>query len=384
MTTRLAAQQSLMSTGNALALAGWILFALAFLLAVRSPKTARLLRGLASQYRIHHYVGLAAASLLLLHAGYELLSDPDTALAWRDWLLLAGWFGLITLTAGVAASFIDRLTHRIWLWIHRSLAAAWTAGFIHGQAFLQPDLLDQTAFIAGSLLAAGAIAATIMLKSWKGPWVVKQVRTLSPHLHEVELEPARKRTHTFRAGTIVFAKFHRPFSKAWHPFSVASCRFEPTVRLLIKNAGSDTSHLSDLRPKDQVDLLGPFSEFHLQQHDQVWIAGGVGVAPFLGMARCLDHSKTGRIRLFVFQTADEPALAQELSDFQNRHPNFQWKPITGPGLPDLAKISQAGDGLNHPEYLVCGPPRFMKSVRKLLRSAGVAGSKIKSEEFTPW
>jgi len=374
-----------MSTGNALALAGWILFALAFLLAVRAPKMARLLGGLASQHRMHHYIGIGAAALILLHAGFELLTDPDTALAFTDWLLLAGWLGLVTLVAGVAASFIDRLTHRVWIWIHRTLAAAWIAGFLHGHAFLQPDQIHEILFIVGSLLAAGVLAATVMLKTWRGPWIVKRVHSLSEYLHEVELEPSSPRARTFRAGAIVFAKFHHPFTRTWHPFSVASCRFEPTVRLLIKSAGKDTRHIADLRPGDTVDLLGPFLEFRFQDNvDQVWVAGGVGVAPFLGMTRCLDHGHAGSIRLIVFQAADEPELARELSEFGQRHPSFRWTPVTGPGLPDLSKILDLSAGLEDPEYLICGPPAFMKSVRKLLQGAGTAREKIKSEEYNPW
>lgn len=373
-----------MSAGNILALCGWFLFALAFFLALRAPGLARLLGGLAAQHRIHHYTGLGSAGLLFMHGSFELISDPDTALTWSDPFLVCAWIAMFFLLAAVALSFSSRIPHRLWMWLHWSLAAAWILGFLHGNAFLQPEPFDQVVFIAGSLLATGSIAAALMLKAWHGPWVVQTVKRLGPVLHEIELVPSARRARTFRAGTIVFAKLPRPFSAVWHPFSVASCRFDPAVRLLVKSAGRDTDHIEELKPGDKVDLLGPFVEFRPQTGEQVWIAGGVGVAPFLGMTRCLDYTRGQRVRLFVFHTKEEPALTREFNDFKNRHAGFDWQQAVEAGLPNFQNVLKARDELHNPEYFICGPKAFMKSARKFLTENGVSQTKVKTEEYNPW
>ena len=373
-----------MSAGNILALCGWVLFALAFFLALRAPKLARILGGLALQHRIHHYAGLASLALLFTHGSFELISDPETALLWSDPFLVCAWAALFLLIGSVALSFSARIPHRIWMVLHWALAGAWILGFLHGNAFLQPETADQIVFTAGSILAAGSMAGALMLKAWHGPWIVQNVKRLSSDLHEVELAPSSGRARTFRAGTIVFAKFRAPFSRTWHPFSVASCRFEPAVRLLIKSVGQDTDRIENLKPGDTLDLLGPFVEFLSKNREQVWIAGGVGVAPFLGMTRCLDYTLGQSVRLFVFQTKHEPALAAEFNDFQNRHAGFQWTGTVQAALPNFEPVLKARDELHNPEYLICGPPLFMKFARKFLESNGVAGTDIKTEEYNPW
>lgn len=372
-----------MTIGNVLALLGWVLFGGAFFLAMRVPALTRFLGGLAVQHRIHHYVGLCSAALLFAHGSFELISDPELALGWSDLFLLCGWIAIFLLITSTALAFA-RIAHRTWIVVHWTLAGAWILGFLHGQAFLRPDLADQVVFAFASVLAAGSTAAALMLKAWHGPWLVEGVKQLSSELFEVELAPAVKRARTFRAGTIVFARFRAPFSGVWHPFSVASCRFEPSVRLLIKTVGRDTGRIAELKPGDEVDLLGPFVEFLSKKPEEVWIAGGVGVAPFLGMTRCLDYSKDRQVRLFVFQTKEEPDLTREFNDFQNRHAGFQWTHAAHNSLPDFTTVLKARDELHNPDYLICGPPLFMKAARKFLEANGVPASNIKTEEYNPW
>lgn len=39
--------------------------------------------------------------------------------------------------------------------------------------------------------------------------------------------------------------------------------------------------------------------------------------------------------------------------------------------------------LPHAQYTICGPPAFMRCTRQALRSAGIAGNNIHTEEFQP-
>ncbi|MCE9597185.1 MAG: FAD-dependent oxidoreductase, partial [Spirochaetia bacterium] len=174
------------------------------------------------------------------------------------------------------------------------------------------------------------------------------------------------------------------FSRAWHPFSVASCRFNPVMRLLIKSVGKDTAHLQDLHAGDEMRIHGPFVEFHVRhEQDQVWIAGGVGVAPFLGMVRCLDFRGSGEIRLIQYEGAEEPALESELREFQARHPQFRSQTIVT-SKADFHELGGLLANLNNPVFLVCGPPSFMRAVRKSLVKLGIQSSHIHTEEFSPW
>jgi predicted ferric reductase len=95
------------------------------------------------------------------------------------------------------------------------------------------------------------------------------------------------------AGQFLFANFGRPNEGA-HPFTIAS-PWNPqdgTLTLAIKALGDFTAELPRLvLPGQPVVLEGPYGSFDFspagpgdrsnQSEHQVWVAGGIGVTPFL-------------------------------------------------------------------------------------------------------
>lgn len=277
-----------------LGLIAWFLFVLAFIPAIRSRLSARLLGGIAQQHRIHHWLGLSAGFAVLIHVLFEIVSEPDSAFAFEDPYLTLAWVALVVLIVGLGISFATGIAHRKWVLIHWSLLIALLAAFLHGQAYLHQEAFDRLVFYSGALIAILSIALIFGLRLFGQKWIIVDIRELSPALYEIGLKSTGKTGRGFKAGSIVFAQFGRGFSRAWHPFSIASCEKSPVMRLLIKSVGTDTSHLRDLQVGDLLNLQGPFAEFAVPpEEDQIWIAGGVGIAPFLGMTRCLDFRNSG-------------------------------------------------------------------------------------------
>lgn len=364
-----------------LGLLAWLVLVLTFFLAARWPALARMLGGFSRQHRLHHWFGLLTGALVLLHAAMELVKDPDLALYFEDPFLLLGWVAFLLLLAVLGLSFLKRIHHRWWILFHWLSLLAFLAALLHGQAFLQPDPWHQWIFLLGVALALGALLL-IGLFRWKShDWTVIGVESAGDGLFELALRPSRPGASTFRAGSLVYVRFGMHFSHNWHPFSVASCRLSPEIHLLVKNAGLDTSHLADLEAGQVVRVQGPFHEFP-DNADQVWIAAGAGIAPFLGMARCFDHHRSSRAHLIFFESRPEPALESELHRLSSLHPEFEWEAHYG-STADLSALQGVGpeDGR---EILICGSPPFMGKIRKHLLQRGVRSSKIHTEEFTPW
>jgi len=367
-----------------LGLAAWLLFALTFAPAVRSRLVARLLGGIARQHRIHHWLGLGTGLLVLVHVLFEILGEPESAFAFEDPFLVLAWIAAMLLIAGILFSFVKNLSHQRWALIHWSLLFALASAFAHGQAYLHQESIDRLVFYAGAISAGLSIAVISLMRLYGTTWRIVSIRELSPTMHELGLKADGNSGRRFKAGSIVFAQFGRGFSRAWHPFSVASCQISPVIRLLIKSVGKDTSHLQDLHEGDSLNIQGPFAEFSVPpEQNQIWIAGGVGIAPFLGMTRCLDFRNSGDIRLMHYQTAEEPELTREFAAFQVRHAQFLWKSSVTPHA-DFSEIREWMADISQPAFLVCGPPSFMKSARKFLIGAGVQSSGIRTEEFSPW
>src|SRR6185436_3048157 len=80
-------------------------------------------------------------------------------------------------------------------------------------------------------------------------------------------------------------------SNQFHPFSITSAPAERTLRITVKAIGDYTNALRRLLDEGAEAIVeGPFGSFSnagLPQPRQIWAAGGIGVTPFLSMARSL-------------------------------------------------------------------------------------------------
>ncbi len=143
-----------------------------------------------------------------------------------------------------------------------------------------------------------------------------EVDTIGPAgegLVEISLRPLG-RPVDFVPGQ--FAMVYLEAKDGWHrhPFTIASAPAEGVVRFTVKALGDYTSCLRELfEPGMPAVIGGPHGRFdHAKGTDhQVWIAGGVGVAPFLSWLRALDGHLAARVDLFY--TADgEAPFADEM------------------------------------------------------------------------
>src|SRR5690606_1895637 len=88
-----------------------------------------------------------------------------------------------------------------------------------------------------------------------------------------------------RAGQFAFVTFDR--IEGAHPFTIASAdRENGTVTFLIKSLGDFTRNLSQKISVGQtVNIEGPYGCFNFDRRNrkshQIWIAGGIGITPFL-------------------------------------------------------------------------------------------------------
>jgi predicted ferric reductase len=170
-----------------------------------------------------------------------------------------------------------------------------------------------------------------------------------------------------------------------HPFSVASCRLEPYLRLYIKSLGRDTSHLQDLKLNSEVDVLGPFSELRLNlDRPQIWIGGGIGIAPFLGFLRCTQALETPPIHILHYVSRPEELVDQEdIARLHETTPTLFWhNMIDEKGRrPNLERLDALLKTVAKPRIVICGPNAFMRMVREHLLSQGFSSHDIITEEF---
>ena len=97
------------------------------------------------------------------------------------------------------------------------------------------------------------------------------------------------RPMAFLPGQFVFVDFHQDgISAETHPFSIASTPGQTTLEVVVRSLGDYTSRLMGLKPGAMARVEGPFGRFTYHRHrnrDQIWIAGGIGITPFMSMVQ---------------------------------------------------------------------------------------------------
>jgi predicted ferric reductase len=201
-------------------------------------------------------------------------------------------------------------------------------------------------------------------------------------------------------GQFFWLKRGSPWGQQDHPFSVAGQTDDgKTIRFLIKVAGDFTAAIPGATAGELFYLDGPSGEFRVPQNAKtiVLVAGGIGLAPFLGVLSDLARKKDAR-RIVLIQATGAPALQVEPRAFTDTDalPAFELVPIVeqadaswsgrvgrcdGPRL--LAILSELGVSASDPDLavMVCGPNPMIASIEKALIEGGLAMRQLRSERY---
>ncbi|WP_198586156.1 ferredoxin reductase family protein [Roseovarius salinarum] len=367
--------------------------------------------------RSHQLLARAALVFAVLHPFFY-VSPRDAAPAWdasRQTVVDYSWEGLWPgiaawlLLGGVVAMAIGRdvcgVRYQHWRLLH-GLGAAVLAGVgvLHalraGRYSADPVL--GWMWVAMLAIALGALlwvyVAAPLLRS-RRPWRVADVTRVAERTWSVTLAPQFKGPFRYRAGQFAWLNIgHSVFSLDENPFSIASAPSAGNrLEFLIKELGDSTAQIGNVANGTRAWVEGPHGHLTLGGRDDArgiaLIAGGVGVAPLLGILRELAATEDPRPTVLIYgnRHAGQIAYADELETLSQHHgtevvhvlsePPADW---TGPtGMIDAALLRAHFD---RPErhgwlYVLCGPPPMLRNVEDSLIALGVPAANILSEQF---
>jgi len=148
----------------------------------------------------------------------------------------------------------------------------------------------------------------------------------------------------------------------------------------------------------RIGLRGPAGLFTLDPADAraaVFLAGGIGVTPFVSMLRDAAQSRLAR-DLWLFYSNRRPedaAFLDELVSLPKRNPKIHFvgtmvemdkssRPWGGEkGFLDRAMLERHLKSLAGNVYYIAGPPGLVEAMQKMLIGAGVAEDAIHTDEF---
>ena len=184
-----------------------------------------------------------------------------------------------------------------------------------------------------------------------------------------------------------------------HAFSLVSAPYEDELVVATRMRDSAFKRsLKALAIGAPVKLDGPFGSLTLHNNrarPAVFIAGGIGITPFMSILRQAAHEHLPQqlVLLYSNRRPEDSAFLAELRQLAERNKNFRLiATMTG-----MAKSSRAWDGdtglvdapmvkrivaaLLAPIYYLAGPPGMVAAMRETLARAGIDDDDVRSEEF---
>jgi ferredoxin-NADP reductase len=182
-------------------------------------------------------------------------------------------------------------------------------------------------------------------------------------------------------------------------FSLVSAPCEDEV--VIATRMRDTAYkrvLKAMPPGGRANLRGPAGKFTLDRAESrraVFLAGGIGITPFVSLLRQATHDRLAR-DLWMFYSNRRPedaAFLDELVGLHQRNSRYRFvgtmtemgkssRPWSGEtGFLDRAMLERHLKDLVTSVYYVAGPPGLVETMQKMLAEAGVTEEAIHTDEF---
>lgn len=185
---------------------------------------------------------------------------------------------------------------------------------------------------------------------------------------------------------------------AARPLSIVSAPHEPHLTLATRISDSEfKQRLKALAVGADLHLTGPNGDFALDPNSDrplVFIAGGIGITPFISMIRAAFHNGDAR-QITLFYSNRDPASAAYLGELQeldianqnfrlittmtSRDNNLAWTGETG--FVDQSMLDRHLSNALAARFYCVGPTAMVTSSQTMLQAFGVSTGDIVTEAF---
>lgn len=369
-----------------------------FLLSTRARWLERLFGGLDRMYGAHCTVGRMSLLWMVLHPLALLaanLGDMERLFAiflpGVDPSNTLGTASLLLFLLLMALTVVYALPYGSWLSGHRLMLAVLLLAAYHALASgsdiaAHPALAVWTAGITAIGVASSLY--TMVLYRYLGPRSEMRVAGIQGRQGATDVRLEHDGAFKFRPGQFIYALFDGTDDE-FHPFSISG-HGDGWIRISVKASGNMTSGFSrDVREDTNVVVRGPYGNFGgrgTSDRPEVWLAGGIGITPFLGLLQAERENPTGRSILLVWSyrvhgelpyegeimgyLADIPGLA-----FVHWNSTQQGR-VSAKALGGLLEGDLIGN-----TFRLCGPRAMMRDLGRQLVSAGVHARDVVQEDF---
>lgn len=375
---------------------GFLLMTTSVILTTRLNIFENLFGGLDRMYQVHRVAGTCVAVFALMHfigIPKELPAGVDHALNPLVPSSPLGMASLALLVIGLFIALNRKISYSRWLMPHKAMALVYL--LVIGHFMTAPAVFFEKFSTSGIMLIMAAVMGLIALfytmlgmnKRTATPFTIEAVNALE-RATEIVLKP-KGDMMTFKPGQFAFLEIQ---GKEWneaHPFTISSAPAENRLRFTIKVLGDWTRKVrEELKPGGDVIVRGPYGRFNsenISSKKQVWIAGGIGVTPFLSMVRAMNAGDERDIQfVYASRNCEEALFLDELQSRTADLGNISLHPLFS-DQGEFARVDVAKKKLSSPlteyEYFICGPKPMLDGLIRDLKKEGVPRTKIHTEAF---
>jgi len=377
------------------ALSGLALLSFNIILSARLPIFDRLFLGLDRAYRAHRIIGGTTLVLLMLHgalitarySSISLLSGYEFLKPSLDLALMAGKLALGIMIMLVVISLYVNIKYQWFIITQRLLGALIFLGGYHALFVPGSDIRSNPLLLAYFTVLGGSAAGLYIYRSLMHKSVKRKLDYAVTAIENkqditvVRLKPLAKAL-PFYAGQFAFFQFDSDAVDAEsHPFSLSSSSDDEELRIAAKSSGDYTARMPKIAVGDTVQVEGPYGQFSFSKQtgkQQDWVAGGIGITPFLAMAQKLPANYQVNL-YYCVMNLDQAIFLDELNAVSAKNPNFKVMPVYTDENQRITGKQLAQSGAE--EYLLCAPPSMMHDLEKQLTGLGVPRARIHYEDF---
>ena len=350
--------------------------------------------------KLHQFLGKYGVLLIFLHPLFVVLSYgesafyslvPDVSTEFQQhvtmgrialYILLVIWFS--------SAILRDKISYRPWRYLHYIAYASLPFALLHapgvGSTYISSSIAKIYVYtivvvLVGVLLLR--VREWFNLNSYRYTLVSR--KEITPRTHLLHMKPANEKLNP-KKGQFVYLR--QTFFGEQHPFSVLHHDDNGDLYVAFRQFVKYTDKLSRVRPGASLNITGPYGVFTKEIEDVsniVFIAGGIGITPFLH--HILSAGKNDKPLLFFSNPA--PSSAPFLDKLRKALGDriielYRDKPPRSRGEVGFISEDTIKKYVKKPDehtYFLCGPPNMIDAAREALVNMHVDVDKIHTEEF---
>lgn len=377
----------------------FLLMSVSMVLSTRAKILEDLFGGLDRMYQVHKVTGTMSLIFVLVHffgVPKELPIGVDEIANSLIPSAPLGMAALIVLVLSLAITLNRKISYSRWRPIHKGMGLVYFLAIGH---FMNAPAVFYERFGASGILIliAALLGASSFLYSVFGmnrktalPYKIAAINA-----HERAKELVLETTGTklnFTPGQFAFVEIA---GKGWdepHPFTISSAPHEDNLRFTIKVLGDWTRKVrEELTTGGEVLVRGPYGRFNMSKggNKQIWLAGGIGITPFLSTIRDIANDMTDddtRDIHLVYATREEKEaiFLDELQAHAKRIKGLKIIPLFS-DEGNFARVDimeeKLPDALSTYDYFLCGPKAMTGPISKDLKAKGVDRKQIHMEAF---